>query len=219
MKIAPVTSYSELPKQVVDLVHSTLTMLVTIVTYPIFKVLEFCGCVKTRSLAAVKIPTITEFYLGARNDKGVTLEEIWAFDDATKEAKHDFIQWLFPIKSIGMNPSAPPTNAATINAFKSDKALQEKMRKSFEVMLEFYGLEYGFLGRIKQASNFSTQAQNWLNPGNHNFLRITRILTSLRLHGLETEAKAFFKVLQEIYKAYPNQISPETFSYWQNTTS
>ncbi|MDN3506572.1 MAG: opioid growth factor receptor-related protein [Simkaniaceae bacterium] len=165
----------------------------------------------------MKIPTVIEFYRGARNDKGVTLEEIWAFDDAEKEAKHDFIQWLFPIKSVGMNPTAPPTNTATMQVFKSDKALQNQMRKSFEVMLKFYGLEYGFFGKIKRAENFSNQAQNWLNPGNHNFLRITRIMTSLRLHGLEKEAKAFFDVLSEIYKEHPSSIGPKTFAIWSSS--
>lgn len=167
----------------------------------------------------MKIPTITEFYRGARNDRGVSLEEIWQWPDEKLEAQHDFIQWLFPIKSVGMNPSAPPTNSATINAFKTDKTLQDKMRKSFEVMLKFYGLEYGFLGNIKMASDFSKKAENWLNPGNHNFLRITRILTSLRLHGLEREAQAFFAVLEQIYKAHAKQIGAETFSYWQNAMS
>ena len=84
-----------------------------------------CALIATPMLFALDVPlmlfggkvveakTVLDFYRGGRNDKGCTLEDIWAFGDRTLEAKHDFIQWLFPLKTLGMNPTAPLTQRLT----------------------------------------------------------------------------------------------------------
>lgn len=168
-----------------------------------------------------KIPSVLEFYKnGARNDQGVTLEEIWQKDSDWLEKNHCFIQWLFPLKQkSGPNPTASTTNNQTIAEFKNDPTLQEKMRRSFEVMLAFFGLQkQGDV--IIEAPNFNQAAQNWLVNNKHNHLRITRILTSLRVHGLEKDAKAFFAKLQQIYATDlgRNEITADTFSFWKSAS-
>jgi Opioid growth factor receptor (OGFr) conserved region len=54
---------------------------------------------------------------------------------------------------------------------------------------------------------------------NHNHLRITRILKSLRLLGLEAEATAFFVCLADIYHVESGKdapgISDETLTFWK----
>jgi hypothetical protein len=50
----------------------------------------------------------------------------------------------------------------------------------------------------------------------HNYLRITRILTSVRLLGLEEYAEAFYEALGNVYKEYASRIGPETWGYWTN---
>src|ERR1700677_3024014 len=59
----------------------------------------------------------------------------------------------------------------------------------------------------------------WLSRGNHNHLRITRILRCSSLLGLEAEAKAFFDCLSEICDDEQNKplpaISDETMLYWR----
>jgi len=159
--------------------------------------------------------TVLDFYRGARNDKGYTLEDIWAFDDATLEAKHDFIQWLFPLKERGVNPTAPLTNDETIRAFEKDPELQNRLQKSFEVMLCFYGFEKKSDGSIRMGPSFEKQAQNWLHRGNHNYLRITRILHCLRLHGLKAEAKVFLTALETVYSRYSSQIGSKAIDFWR----
>ena len=99
--------------------------------------------------------------------------------------------------------------------------LQEKLRISFLRLMNFYGLEARSGERITvtRAPNFATEATVWLSPGNHNHLRITRILRCLSLLGLEAEAKAFFDCLAEIYEDEQNKpmpaISEETMLYWR----
>jgi hypothetical protein len=68
-------------------------------------------------------------------------------------------------------------------------------------MLKFYGLQCNEVGNtdieITKSDEYQERKQNWINAGNHNYLRITRILTSLRLLGLENYAQAFFKCLNQ----------------------
>jgi hypothetical protein len=65
----------------------------------------------------------------------------------------------------------------------------------------------------------AAEATVWLSPGNHNHLRITRILRCFSLLGLEAEAKAFFDCLSEIYENEQSRplpaISTETILYWR----
>jgi len=48
---------------------------------------------------------------------------------------------------------------------------------------------------VLRAPFFAERAKNWVTPGNHNHLRITRVLKSLRLLGLEPETAGFFECL------------------------
>ncbi len=88
-------------------------------------------------------------------------------------------------------------------------------------MLGFYGLEIveSCPLTVRRAPSFAVRTENWLTANNHNHLRITRILKSMRTLGLETEATAFFNCLVDIYreesaKDFPG-ISEETLRFWQ----
>src|SRR5438128_7445456 len=78
--------------------------------------------------------------------------------------------------------------------------LQDNLRASFCRMLRFYGLELE--EDVRRGANFEERAGNWLSPWNHNHLRITRILKSLRILGLEKEASLFFNCLAQIYATH-----------------
>jgi hypothetical protein len=88
-------------------------------------------------------------------------------------------------------------------------------------MMNFYGFEarLGERVMVTRAPNFAAKAAGWLSPGNHNHLRITRILRCLTVLGLEAEAMAFFDCLCEIYENEQNKplpaISDETMLYWK----
>jgi hypothetical protein len=48
---------------------------------------------------------------------------------------------------------------------------------------------------------------------------MTRILTSLRLLGLEEYAQALFTCLDEIYQNYSQEIGDRTYCYWEDAVS
>ncbi len=166
---------------------------------------------------------IIGFYGGTDPDhKGRCLHEIQRWSDDQLEKVHDYIQWLFPLtEPSGFNVAAPVLNAESIREFRARPDLQEQLRVSFRRMVSFYGLEArsGEQISVIRPPNFAAKATVWLSPGNHNHLRITRILKCLNVLGLETEAKAFFDCLSEIYEEEQNKplpaISDETMFYWR----
>jgi len=159
---------------------------------------------------------ILDFYRGGQDDEGRTLDEILSWPDSELEAVHDFIQWLFPLpERSGANPFAPILDAATISSFQHSKDLQERLRKSFLRMLRFYGLEF-HAGVVRPGAYFAERSANWLHPGNHNHLRLTRMLRSLRLLGLTMESTALFKALSKIYEKHPDCITSRTYQFWKN---
>lgn len=165
--------------------------------------------------------SLVSFYRdGAPDDEGRTLVEILAWDDDRLEAVHDFIQWLFPLpEPSGTNPTAPILHPLTIRIFQGSIAMQQRLRQSLERMLRFYGLHLasGPAGlAVERTPNFSERAQIWLWPMNHNHLRLTRILRSTLLLGLEAESKALFHALNAIYREFPDRIPARTHAFWSS---
>jgi hypothetical protein len=149
----------------------------------------------------------------AADGRGRYLRDIQQWPDERLEMVHDFIQWMFPLpEPSGVNPDAPVLDRATIAAFES----AAELRTSFLRMLSFYGLQYTD-GKVTRAPNFAERAPNWLAPGNHNHLRITRILKCLRLLGLEAESRAFYECLVGIHAERPQAITERTFRFWMET--
>lgn len=168
--------------------------------------------------------TILQFYRGrATDNRGRTITEVQQFDRAALEGVHDYIQWLFPLdEPSGANPQAPILTDDDIATFRLDDSLRSALLRSLEIMLNFYGL--GFAGpqdrpRIELETAFAACSREWISPGNHNYLRLTRILKSLRLLGCEQAARALFDCLVRIYRANRSSISATTFAYWQNAVS
>jgi hypothetical protein len=157
---------------------------------------------------------IVAFYLGqAPDDYGRTIGQIWAFDNGRLEAAHDYIQRLFPSRRPSQFEDAPLLDDATVRAFRDSPELRERLLRSFDVMLRFYGLRRDG-PEVLEADDFAERAANWLTPYNHNFLRITRILLCLRELGLAEWAEAFFRRLEAIYRRRPDVIGARTFGFW-----
>jgi Opioid growth factor receptor (OGFr) conserved region len=159
---------------------------------------------------------LVEFYRGQGTDReGRTLQEIWSWNDDDLEEVHDFIQWLFPIPEPSrFNPDAPLLTPEDIAAFKTDPVIQANLRKSLARILAFLGLTMGREGSVSEADNFEARrADVWEFP-NHNWLRISRILRSLTLLGLQAEAQAIYERLDEHFKAKRFPIPADTFRYW-----
>jgi hypothetical protein len=150
---------------------------------------------------------------------GRMLADILAWPDIRLEFTHDFIQWLFPMRVPSpVNPAAPTVDDATVKEFAADPALREALAASFLRMVTFYGFEVRQSGpsiTICRSAEWPDRSKNWLVPRNHNMLRITRILTSLRLLGLGDYAVALFEVLTDVYDSDEGSaIGPVAFEFW-----
>jgi hypothetical protein len=159
---------------------------------------------------------IVSFYTGASPDShGRTIDTIWSFDDDRLEGVHNYIQLLFPLQTPSQFVNAPLLDQWTIRAFHDRTDLRDRLLTSFDVMLRFYGLRREG-DRVVRAADFEPKAANWLTPYNHNYLRITRILISLKALGLGVWSRAFFDCLDSIYEEHPDAIGLETYRYWQD---
>ena len=163
------------------------------------------------------------FYAGTRpDDRGRFLREMLRWPDYKLEETHHYIQWLFPLaERSGFNPEAPILDANTIHEFRSRPELRRHVQASFRRMLAFYGMEIreAVVLTVTRAVFFAERSEKSITPSNNNHLRITRILKSLRLLGLESEATAFFDCLTDVYFVELAQFTPgisdETFGFWR----
>ena len=166
---------------------------------------------------------LIRFFGGGADDDGRTFKEILDWDDARLEMVHDYIQWIFPLpERSGANPSAPVLDSPTIAAIREDAEMQGRLRAAFLRMIEFYG--FALEGdRVVEGARFAAASRNWLHAGNHNHLRLTRMLRCLRVLGLEREAAALWEALRSLYENERNSgrrtITEETFAFWKQAAT
>ncbi len=164
---------------------------------------------------------ILDFYHGEPLANGRRLADIWDWSFDQLEDAHDYIQWMFPTDTPSpANPDAPLLSEEAARAFAWDDVLRDRVQRSLAVMLRFYGLERLVLPDDKlvviRAVTFSDRRGVWLWPNNHNHLRLTRIIRSLRLLGLKKDAQALAKCLDDIARVEGrDSISEETAEHWR----
>ncbi|XP_045931956.1 opioid growth factor receptor-like [Micropterus dolomieu] len=122
------------------------------------------------------------FYLGKTASKpdGVYIHIFhneWHGRYEELEYVHTYIQWLFPLKEPGMNSEASPLTKEEVEGFLRNSTAKENLLKSYQLMLDFYGIELcdETTGKVQRARNWRDRFNN-LNSKTHNSLRITRIL-------------------------------------------
>jgi Opioid growth factor receptor (OGFr) conserved region len=165
---------------------------------------------------------LTRFFAGGADDDGRSFEEILGWDDARLEMVHDYIQWIFPLpERSGANPMAPVLDAEAIAAIRGSAEMQGRLRSAFLRMLAFYGFALDG-DAVVEGPRFATASRNWLHAGNHNHLRLTRMLRSLRVLGLEREAAALWGAMRALYEretAERRTITGETFAFWRRAAT
>ena len=144
-----------------------------------------------------------KFLLAKEPDfKGRAIQDIWSFSDEQIEHTHDYIQLLFPLneQSSAVFHGYYLNTLSSIGAIKSNDLAKENILKSSKWFL-------GFLERNR----------HWRRRKDHNYLRITRIIKSLRLLVSDQEADFFYQSILEILNdEEKSKINHETLSYWNN---
>lgn len=166
---------------------------------------------------------LLEFYLGTGTDHmGRKLEEILRKDDRWLEQTHDYIQWLFPLY-VGskFNPNAPLLTdevraAFQDEAFPGNAELRKNFGKAIQRMFVFYGYFNGPLSpdEVEPTGEWRNKADNWLSDGNHNYMRITRMLRCMTLLGRHKLAVSFRDALVDAASVHPKEISQRTIGFW-----
>ncbi len=180
---------------------------------------------------------ILDFYNGKiSNQEGLYFDDIMNFNHAKLEINHCYIQWLFPLREPSLAvPDSPVITDEEIDVFASNWKYTEEMKdkiqlrlkvfQDFNKMVLFYGLKAYLVADAdarkveisKNPHTFYAKANNWLTPRNHNFLRLTRILSSLQLLGDSSSPKMLYKCLCEIYEDNKTIIGPLTKQFWDET--
>tara|TARA_B100000925_G_scaffold177748_1_gene134106 strand:+ start:575 stop:1024 length:450 start_codon:yes stop_codon:yes gene_type:complete len=130
------------------------------------------------------------------------LNDIWNFSDEDIEHTHDFIQLLFPLneKSESVFHGYYLNTESAIFNIKSNDLAKSNIVKSSKWFLSF--LE---------------RNSHWRRRHDHNYLRITRIIKSLRLLVSDDEADTFYQLMLNILTEEDRlKINSETLEFWKS---
>lgn len=132
------------------------------------------------------------------DSQGRRLSDVWQFDDDEIEHTHDFIQWMFPLREVsGSNFTAPTLLASDIEAIQSSVQCRQNLEKSSTWILAFFE-------RTEEIFQYT----------NHNHLRVTRIIKSLRLLHSDQMADQFKQDVLAIIQERQARINPVTVAFW-----
>lgn len=165
---------------------------------------------------------IIDFYTGnGTDDQGRTLEDILLWDSDELEQTHDYIQWLFPLTEPSrFNPNAPLFDEETIEAFTANKICMKNIVRALERMLDFYELRKRkdgirtIPGKLGSYRNIKATKPWWVENGDHNYLRFTRILTCLNHLGLYIYTEMVYQLLTDLYEVFADDIGATTMQFW-----
>lgn len=165
--------------------------------------------------------TLLNFLSGLSPDThGRYLREMWEWDYERLESVHNYIQWMFPNPVPSQfQPDTPLLTQEAIDLIKADEEIQANMKHSLLIMLRFYGfdLEQNAQGVIfiRRGRRWDTDSLRWVTENNHNYLRLTRILTCLMLVGMEDYAIALYDALEHVYADNSALVGAKTLKFWQ----
>ena len=121
-------------------------------------------------------PPIVAFLGGVGPDShGRLLSDIWAFSDVEIERTHNFVQWLFPLAEPSLSvPGSPTLTSDEIATLRLSVAAKTSIVES----ADWY-------------TAFLSRNSHWKAKYDHNHLRITRTIKSLRLLVSDDDANRF----------------------------
>ena len=145
---------------------------------------------------------ITGFLEGKTPDhRGRMLAMILQQTDHQAETTHDYIQWLFPLDEPSRSlMSAPVLNELDIEDIRHSELAQQNLVKSASWFL-------GFLERN----------DHWITKYDHNHLRITRVIKSLRLLASDEVADEFRDKVLALAGDNLNLVDQTARGFWANS--
>jgi hypothetical protein len=133
-----------------------------------------------------------------RDGRGRLIADALEFSDEQLEAVHDYIQWLFPLPTrSAAQPGSPTLTAVEIEAIKADHHAVDNLKQATDRMLQFY-----------------SRTNGWLTGRDHNHLRITRIIRSLRLLVGANAAQRFHQTIMDLHHAAGAPVNADSLHFW-----
>ena len=130
--------------------------------------------------------------------RGRLLSMLWKQTDDDAENNHDYIQWMFPLDE----PSQAVNGAPVLNDFDIDEIRQNQMAiNNLEESVRWF---LGFLERN----------DHWIAKYDHNHLRITRAIKSLRLLTSDLVADAFRDKVTELAGYNLSLVDQKARDFW-----
>ncbi len=142
---------------------------------------------------------LTDFLQGVGPDAaGRMIDEVLRLPPADLERFHDFIQWLFPLpEPSAAVPGSPVLSIDDIALIHRSEPAQRNLAEASALMSGFYA-----------------ETDHWLRETDHNHLRITRIVRSLRVLVDDAAADTFAKAIHDRVAATGAPISSASRAYW-----
>lgn len=143
------------------------------------------------------------FRMESPDNCGRMIVDIWNYSDRELEDVHDYIQWLFPLFEESAYSLRCPL--LTVNSAKqiiADEICKSSFRRSLSVMRSFY-----------------KRNLHWAKSGNHNLLRITRILKSTALLLGKASSIEFYNLIMMRCNELEFIPSIDTIDFWENATA
>ena len=131
---------------------------------------------------------------------GRNLQDIWDFSDEEIEKNHDFVQLVFPTNK--------PSMAVSHGLYLDSETLIEQIKKNPEAKKNIVKSASWFL-------SFLERNTYWNQKYDHNQLRITRIIESLRLLVSNEEADKFYRSVLKLIEE-DNKVNLNTLVFWKN---
>jgi hypothetical protein len=147
------------------------------------------------------VTEIVSFLEGKTPDyRGRTFAMLLQQSDHQAETTHDYIQWLFPLDEPSRSVNGVPVlNELDIEEIRQSSLAQANLAKSTSWFL-------GFLERN----------DHWVTKYNHNHLRITRLIKSLRLLASDEAADEFRDKVLVLAGDNLNLVDRKARGFWVN---
>ena len=131
--------------------------------------------------------------------QGRFLSDILKFSDAQVESIHDFIQWVFPLNEpSGASADAPILEPGEVALIRKSSLAAHNLNESVQWFCAFLKRNDG-----------------WRVAHDHNHLRITRMIKSVRLLHGEPAANALRDKVLALAEASKDKISATSLEYWR----
>ena len=144
---------------------------------------------------------IVSFLEGKTPDyRGRTFAMLLQQSDHQAETTHDYIQWMFPLDEPSRSVNGVPVlNELDIEEIRQSSLAQANLAKSTSWFL-------GFLERN----------DHWITKYNHNHLRITRVIRSLRLLASDEAADEFRDKVLALAGDNLNLVDQKARGFWRS---